>query len=184
MGNPALGLSATVLTTACVVIAAATDLRRRRIPNWLTFPAIAAGWVLWASFLGWKGLAISVGGTFAAPLLLVLLHLGRGPGMGDIKLAAAVGSLLGPRLSPIAMLLAGVIGGFIALCCQLRSGGPLADALSPFLVGIPRLERWVARGAVQGSSTAQAIPYAIAIGLGAMVALAVFWCTEGQGWLR
>jgi prepilin peptidase CpaA len=184
MNDPALGLCVTVATVACVVTASITDLRRRRIPNWLTFPAMGAGWVLWATFLGWKGFVFSVGGTFAASLLLVLLHLGRGPGMGDIKLAAAVGSLLGPRLSPIAMLLAGVGGGFIALCCQLRSGGPLADALSPFLVGVPRFERWVARDSAPGGSPAQTIPYAIAIGLGSMVVLAVFWCTEGQGWLR
>lgn len=185
MDDPSLGMGATVLTTVCVLTASVTDLRWRRIPNWLTFPAIAAGCALWVGFLGWNGLALSMGGTFAAPLLLVVLHLGRGPGMGDIKLAAAVGSLLGLRWSPVAMVLSGLAGGLIALCLQLRSGGALANTLSPLFVGVPGLDRWVRRDPVpDGQTTQVGIPYALAIGIGSMAACAVFWCTKGQGWLR
>ena len=184
MSHPSLGLGATALTAICVGIATITDLRSRRIPNLLTFPAIAAGLGLWAALLGWKGLALSAGGMLAAPLLLVLLHLGRGPGMGDIKLAAAVGALLGVRLAPVAMLLAAVAGGLLALCWQIRTGGPVASTVSAFLVGIPGFERRAEAHAAPGEPGAlPAVPYAVGIALGSLLAVTVYWLTGNEGWL-
>ena len=184
MTHMILGLSATALTATCVGIAVVTDLRRRRIPNWLTFPAIVLGLTLWTGFLGWKGLALSGGGMLAAPLLLVLLHLGRGPGMGDIKLAAGVGALLGVRLSLVAMLLAAVAGGLLALGYQLRHRGPAAGALSLFLVGIPGLDGWARANPAAGESTSPTtVPYAVGIAAGTLLAMAVYWCTANEGWL-
>src|SRR5262245_46646070 len=179
-----LGLSATALAAICVGIATVTDLRRRRIPNWLTFPGMAVGLGVWTGFLGWKGLALSAGGMLAAPVLIVVLHLGRTPGMGDIKLAAAVGSLLGPRLSLTAMLLAAAAGGLVALCGQLRAGTPIASTLSVFLVGVPGLKRWAGAAPQPDAPPAVAtIPYAVAIAAGSLLALTVFWCTGDEGWL-
>jgi prepilin peptidase CpaA len=179
-----LGLSATALTATCVGIAVVTDLRRRRIPNWLTFPAIALGLALWTGFVGWKGLAVSAGGMLAAPMLLVLLHLGRSPGMGDIKLAAGVGALLGIRLSLVAMLLAAVAGGLLALGYQMRQRGSAAGALSLFFVGIPGLDGWARANPAAAESTSPAtVPYAVGIAAGTLLALAVYWCTANESWL-
>src|SRR5262245_16832176 len=184
MEHTFLGLSATALAAICVGIATVTDLRRRRIPNWLTFPAMAAGLGVWAGFLGWKGLALSAAGMIAAPVLIVVLHLGRTPGMGDIKLACGVGALLGPRLSLPAMLLAAAAGGIVALCGQLRAGTPIANTVSVFFVGVPGLARWArANVATDATPTAATMPYAVAIAAGVLMALAVFWCTGDEGWL-
>jgi len=184
MDHPFLHLSATALTTVTVGVALVTDLRQRRIPNRLTFPAMVAGLVLWTACLGWMGLASSVGGLFAAPLLLVVIHLGRGPGMGDIKLAAAVGSLLGPRLAIVAMLLSALAGGLLALCYQVRSGGPLASTMSAFLVGVPGLARWARVQPELGEARQPGtVPYAVGIAVGSLLTLVVYWCTENAFWL-
>src|SRR6478609_2330404 len=78
-----------------VLVAAFTDLRWRRIPNWLTLPAlpigIAAQTVYGDGF--WQGLLGALGG-FAA--LLVLFLVGAG-GAGDVKLFTVVGSFVGIR---------------------------------------------------------------------------------------
>lgn len=83
---------------AALVVAAAVDVRARRIPNWLTAGlavgglVAAAGWDrsipggLWMSIVGLLlGLAMNL------PLFLLGIR-----GGGDVKLFAAVGAWLGP----------------------------------------------------------------------------------------
>ena len=78
--------------------AAVTDWRAHRIPNYLTVPAAVLG-LLYNSFMPsgigpvWSliGFAIGFG-------LLLLPWLLGGGGMGDVKLLAALGAWLGPRL--------------------------------------------------------------------------------------
>jgi prepilin peptidase CpaA len=77
-------------------IAAASDLRARRIPNWLTLSGVLAGFGLNAMLLGWSGLSASGLGLALAFALYFPLYLLRGMGAGDVKLMAALGSLLGP----------------------------------------------------------------------------------------
>jgi Flp pilus assembly protein protease CpaA len=145
---------------------------------------MAAGLGMWAGFLGWKGLGLSAAGMIAAPVLIVLLHLGRTPGMGDIKLACGVGALLGPRLSLAAMLLAAAAGGIVALCSQLRAGTPITNAISVLFVGVPGLARWAhATPRTDAGPAVATVPYGVAIAAGSLLALAVFWCTGDEGWL-
>jgi prepilin peptidase CpaA len=184
MSDPILALAATTLTAIAVSVAVITDLRRRRIPNWLTFPAAAAGLMLWTVVLGWRGLALSLGGMVAAPTMLWLLHACRGPGMGDLKLAAAVGAAVGLALSPVAMLLTALAGGVFAVCWQLRAGGALASMRSALCVGVPVLERLAdTHAAGAQSAVPAAIPYAVGIAAGSLLAWAVYWCTGGGSWL-
>jgi prepilin peptidase CpaA len=95
MDYATLSLAAAVL--ACVV-AAITDVRSGRIPNWLTVPLAVAGLVLrlvlggpGGAFEGLVGLVL-VG---AIPWLLYRGTRGAGIGGGDVKLFAALGALLG-----------------------------------------------------------------------------------------
>jgi len=80
----------------CSSLAAAiTDLRRKRIPNVLTMPLLAAG-LIWS---GWQGGVRGVGESVAACAALaapfVLLFLFGGGGAGDAKLMGAIGAWLG-----------------------------------------------------------------------------------------
>lgn len=79
-------LAAVLLTAVC------TDVRFRRIPNWLTVSAAAVGLILSVFGMGigtsLKGLLIG----FAAGYLLWMLQTFRA---GDAKLFAALGALMG-----------------------------------------------------------------------------------------
>lgn len=183
MDQPTLALCASALTAAAVGIAMITDLRWRRIPNVLTFPAMAVGLLLRTYFQGWEGLALSLCGLIAGPGLLLLLHTGRGLGMGDIKLAAAVGAILGPPLTLVAMLLTALVGGVLAIASQLRPGGVLAEMLSMVMVGLPGMHRFAKAHAAAPQSTVPAtIPYGVGIAIGSLLTIVVYWCTESASW--
>jgi prepilin peptidase CpaA len=92
-------LKPAVLAGAVVfaLIAGWTDWRSRRIPNWLTVPALALGVVLNTVFGGWNGLKTSLLGVLVGlGLLLPLVMLGS-LGAGDWKFAGALGAFAGPR---------------------------------------------------------------------------------------
>ena len=80
------------------VIAGWTDLRSRRIPNWLTVPGFAVGVVLNTVFGGLAGLKTSLLGVLVGLGLLLPFVLLRSLGAGDWKLAGALGAFAGPGL--------------------------------------------------------------------------------------
>lgn len=93
---------------AVLVYVAATDLRTRRIPNVVIFPAIVAAFVALPLTVGFRSGLL---GAVIAPLPLILARLllgGNKMGMGDIKLALFVGLVLGWQLA-ILGLLAGLV---------------------------------------------------------------------------
>ncbi|MBI3469736.1 MAG: prepilin peptidase [Candidatus Solibacter usitatus] len=109
-----------VTLSAVLLTAAATDLRWRRIPNWLTLPALPVGLTAQAMFGEgfWQGLLGALAG-FAA---LFLVFAAGGGGAGDVKLFAVVGAFVGVRnLLPVFVLVA-VAGGLAAVLVSLRAG--------------------------------------------------------------
>jgi len=109
---------------AALVVAAVTDLRERRIFNWLTFGLALAG--LFQSFAGSylpEALApaftvsagMSVAGLCVGFALTFILFAIGGLGGGDVKLLAAVGAWVGPV--PVLFIFAAeaVIGMLIVL---------------------------------------------------------------------
>ncbi len=85
-----------IAVIAVTSIACVTDLRDRRIPNWLTFGAAAGGFLYSAAVGGWSGLgAAGAGWLLGLAIFFVPFALG-GLGGGDLKLLAALGAWLGP----------------------------------------------------------------------------------------
>lgn len=102
------------------------DIRHHKIPNRLVYPAIllSAAWVVVADLAGSELSAPSAGIGFLAygvGLLIVALISPRGMGMGDVKLAALVGLVLGSLgLDHVAVaaglgILFGGVGAIVAL---------------------------------------------------------------------
>lgn len=113
-------------TLIVLVLATITDLRSRRIPNWLVLPFLAAGIVVSSWLHGWKGLAQSLEGIVLGGAIFGVLALMGGMGMGDVKLCAAVGAWIGPGQLILALVLTGITGGIMALCWA-AAGGFLGD---------------------------------------------------------
>jgi prepilin peptidase CpaA len=165
-----------VVTTVLLLVAATlTDVRSRRIPNTLTFPAIAAALVIRSLAGGWTALLWGAAGGVIAPLVLMSVRAFRRLGMGDVKLAVAVGVLLGPAAGAAAMLASAVFGGALALAVMLRPGSAGAHLLSPFFVGVPVLERVYGAGpsTPERGTSSPTLPYGVAISAGTLLTLAI-----------
>lgn len=172
--------SAGAIVTIVVASAAMVfDLRVRRIPNAITFPAIGVGVLLWSLSTGWTGALAAGIGAAVCPLLLVLLHGGRRPGMGDLKLAAAIGSLLGPVAGAVAILVSAILGGLVAIVWAFRPGTPARETLGVLFLGVPLLGRLAGSRRAEnqtGDPARLRFPYGVAIGLGSIAtAAAVTW---------
>jgi len=172
--------------TTVVLLGAAsyTDIRWRRIPNVLTFPAIGVGLILHLVAGGWEGLLLSVSGTLLAPCLIVLMHGGKGPGMGDIKLAAALGSLLGPSLGTLAMLLSMIMGGLVAMAWMVNAWGGWGHGRLARVAGrLSRKKRSTPASSPEPNNLgAMTIPYGVAIALGTLLSLVVCLWTGTENW--
>jgi len=118
------GLRPAILAGAelLAVVAAWTDLRSRRIPNWLTVPGVAVGVTLNVAFSGWSGIKTSLLGAGLGLLVLLPFVLLRSLGAGDWKLAGALGAFTGPALL-IDLLLGSVfVAGVMALALVVYKG--------------------------------------------------------------
>ena len=95
--------------------AAILDLRTRRIPNMLTLPFLAAGFVQagWHSGVQGLGEAVAACALLATPF--VLLFLFAGGGAGDAKLMAAIGAWLGWKQGIAALFCVAAMGIVLAL---------------------------------------------------------------------
>jgi leader peptidase (prepilin peptidase)/N-methyltransferase len=111
----ATNIYATIAFMAVVATAAVIDLRVRRIPNWLTYPAILVAVAL-AAYQGMLGQAL-IGGLAGAGLFIlpILLYGTKGAGGGDVKLAAFIGCVLGLSGTLMAMLIAGLAASGVLL---------------------------------------------------------------------
>ncbi|MEQ8412723.1 MAG: prepilin peptidase [Erythrobacter sp.] len=100
-----------------VIFAAATDIQRRQIDNWLNL-AIAAGAPLfwWSSGLSlWPGVAIQLGVALAAFALLAGLFALRVMGGGDVKLLTALALWIEPMLFLQLLVVMAVAGGLLTI---------------------------------------------------------------------
>ena len=118
---PPLGIN--ILLATLSVIAAFSDIRARRIPNWLTLSGVIAGFGMNAFlYEGWPGLSLSLGGLAVGFGVYFVLYLLRAMGAGDVKMMAAVGAMVGFRDWIGIFLLTALIGGVAALALVTARG--------------------------------------------------------------
>lgn len=158
----------TFALTVVVILAVASDLRTRRIPNALTVSGLGVALALRAVTGVDAFFAGLAGGAIALGLTLPLVMLG-GLGGGDSKLLVAVGAFLGPAGLPMALLVTALVGGVMALGLVVYRG-----VLGATLAHCWQLTRrlWTPSTAeplrTLGTPGAIAIPYGVAIGAGAI----------------
>ncbi len=103
-------------------VGAVWDLMTYKIPNKLTYPAIALGLIAQVCLLGWSGLLMGPAGLLLGGAIFFVLYLLRTMGAGDVKLMAAVGAFAGPKAVVEIALYSAIVGGVIALGIAVFKG--------------------------------------------------------------
>ena len=158
-------------TLIVLVLVCITDLRSRRIPNWIVLPFLAAGLLASAWLHGREGLARSLAGAALAIAICGVFFWLGGLGAGDVKLCAAIGAWIGPHQLIIAQVATGIVGGIWVLVWALFAGF-LADLFS----GTADLAfGWMKRGVHRDPELTldnplrRRMPYAPAIAIGTLL---------------
>jgi len=96
------------------------DVRTRRIPNRLTFPAAALGVAVAIIGHGSGGMFSSAAGLFVGLAVFFPLFLLRGLGAGDVKLMAALGAWVGTSMIFGVAFYTCLAGGVLALAMVVK----------------------------------------------------------------
>jgi leader peptidase (prepilin peptidase) / N-methyltransferase len=117
---------------ACLIALAGIDLDHQLLPNKIVYPM--AVWGVAATAIVQSGDLVEhliAGASAFAFLLAVVLAYPRGMGMGDVKLAGAMGVYLGLSVIP-AMLVAFLTGTAVGLAIIAREGAQARKKAVPF----------------------------------------------------
>lgn len=180
----AMALAVLSALSALLLVAAWTDLRRQRIPNWLVLAGtlfalllhtlLPAGDGFLSSLPGGLGFSGSLGGLACGLLAFLPLYALRAMGAGDIKLLAMIGAYLGPLDIWWALLFTLLAGGALSIGVALQRG-----VLGSVLHNL-RLVAWDALFAIATRSSkkkdvpgpvfvsAARLPYGVAIAAGSI----------------
>jgi leader peptidase (prepilin peptidase)/N-methyltransferase len=129
-------LAVRLLFASALIVLFVIDLRHRILPNAITLPGIAAGFVAsWFLPPGW--LSSLIGAAAGAGILLVIaegyyrVRGQEGLGMGDVKMLAMIGAFLGWPLMVLTLVLASFAGSLLGLALIATGRGSMQAAL-PF----------------------------------------------------
>ncbi|HEX5235157.1 MAG TPA: A24 family peptidase [Silvibacterium sp.] len=158
-------------TFAVVAVATFTDLRSRRIPNWLVLPFLISGIAVSGWLHGWSGVGHSFAGIALGGFLFGILAFMGGMGMGDVKLCAAIGAWIWPGQLITALVFTGIIGGVMALCWAAAGGflGELFSGAGNLVFGIGKRGLKSDPELNLSNPRARKMPYAPAIAIGTLV---------------
>lgn len=142
------------------LISGYTDLRYRKIFNVITLPAMVLGIILQFSFFGLAGLLSALIGFLIGFGFFFLFYIFGGMGAGDVKLMGALGILLGKTDIIYVIIFTGLFGlgvvlilffPYLYLAIKTRNPGVFLAFRKHYM------------------------PYGIAISLGALLTLALYW---------
>jgi len=114
--SDALDIAIVAAYVSVLIVCTGTDVLAYRVPNVITYPAIAAAIVIGTVMPDANRADVMVGGALTGGTFLIMSIATRGGmGMGDVKLAAFAGFALGLTFGVAALLLTALAGGAIAL---------------------------------------------------------------------
>jgi prepilin peptidase CpaA len=150
-------------------LAAQADVRTRKIPNMITFPAMVLALATHAALGGPKDFLASLAGL-AVALALIPGWLMRWMGAGDVKLMAAAGAWLAWPQAGIALLASLVMGGVISVIVAARHRVLWTTVQGAAMTGMWTFTRG---GATSSAPTTSGIrfPFALAVLAGSTIAL-------------
>ncbi|HEX7316577.1 MAG TPA: A24 family peptidase [Pyrinomonadaceae bacterium] len=150
------------------------DVRYRRIPNAFVLATLVSGLLINGILNGLGGLGSSVGGCLVAFTMMFALHLFGAMGAGDVKLFAAIGSVVGIGLVVPTFVVVVLLGGVLAVVSTVRSRAVAETGHRVLQIFIGFLPGWqVPRFAVPADRRLT-IPYGVAITFGSLISLFLF----------
>jgi prepilin peptidase CpaA len=158
-----------------LVIAAVTDVREGRIPNWLTFSLAGFGMGVLSWEHGWDGFLFSLGGLGMGIICLMLFYIKGGMGAGDVKLLGAIGAILGPGQVVFAFAFAAMLGGLYSLALLSKQGGLRHTRERLFLLlSTLKVTHTLPVSGEQRPADPK-LRYALVLGLGTVIAKTLFY---------
>jgi len=167
------------MTLVLTVVAAYTDLRERRIPNWLTVPGFVIGVGVHAWLGGWRGTLASLEGAGLAMLILLPLVLVRGLGAGDWKLMGAVGACVGPWMMLFVLLATVLVTGLVAMVRVTMMGRVKSTFTNMWVL----VKGFMAFGLKPNAAVSLDTPGLIKLPFGATVAVGTIICFVAATWV-
>jgi len=166
-----------MLATIPAAAAGWTDWQSRRIPNWLTVPALFMGIGVNTLALGWAGAKEALLGAGLGLGLLLPFVLIRSLGGGDWKLIGALGAFLGPARLLNVLLITVLTAGLMAVVVIIwkKKIGQTLRNLAHMLGLLFRLH-------LPGPELSLDNPDSLKIPFGVAVAVAVVLYTVRQAW--
>lgn len=162
-------------------IGGVTDVTTRRIPNKLTYVAMAVAIVGRFALEGWHGLGSAIAGGLVGGAAFLIFFLVHAMGAGDVKLITAVGCFVGPSVIIEILFASAIAGGIFAIFCALWQGrlrtvlGNVVDLIKfHAAVGAevhPRLNL--------SNPQAVRLPYGVAIAAGVLYSVVAFYRRGG-----
>lgn len=159
----------TVLILLALLVAVIMDLRRNRIPNWLTFGTLFIALSLQFTFLGSDGLLGGLAGAGTGLVLLLPFFLLGGMGAGDVKMMAAIGAFIGVQSVMWAAAFSLCLAGIYAVSL-VTYRGEWMNFFQRYLVTV-KVKSYVPPA--KESIAHQRFPFALAIAGGTLGALAL-----------
>jgi len=146
------------------------DVRYRRIPNVLVLGLLIGGLTINIAFGGFGGALTSVEGFALAFLPMFLIHVFGAMGAGDVKLFAAVGSVIGVSMVPLTFVVVVMLGAVLAIYTMLRSGTVFSTLHGVLRIFVGIMPGWEMPRFAIPPDRKHTIPYGVAIMVGSLIA--------------
>jgi prepilin peptidase CpaA len=159
--------------SACALVGSVTDVRSRRIPNFITLPAILLGLAMHLAVGGWKQLLLSLAAGLICGIAFLLFYIAGGMGAGDVKLITAVGCIAGLSHVPYLLVLTALSGGVMALGLAVLRGRLYQTISNVGAIAAHHSQEGLAPHPEINLSNASTLrlPYALAIAGGSLLTL-------------